>query len=907
MGVSLISLGAGASFAQEVKQSSETVTVLGSRIKRINKEGPAPVTTIDAAAIQAGGYATAQDVLRAATQNGGETQGQQSGTGALTTPGASQVDLRGLGPNHTLVMINGRRIADFPMPFRGVSNFVDTSSIPTSMIDKIEILSGSASAVYGSDAIAGVINFNLKRKVDKTTVSYRYGFTEEGGGSSDRLSFSTGYNKDKLNIAFGAEYFNQKPLWGYERKLQDSPNDAPDENYRYGIVIAGQYDRDRYLALDYDYQYYEPPVGTQCDAFKDTLGGSVKNNGYYCASDSAIGLSTIEHGKKSINTFTSATYQLGEGAELFADLQIGQSKTELMRGLPGWTYQDIDGSAVYYYNDAVASTNPDYPGDPVWGTFERTFTPEEIGGIKNAMTRNKVTNFSFTPGIRNDFGNGWNYEAALNYSQSNGEMSLPLIVAQKANAFFLGANLGTELDPEFNAPLSKLYHKLTTAEYNSIAERLVTKSKSWTGGATFQLNNQALMTLPHGNLGFAFVAEADKQGYEINPSSDPSNFGYYTGYGPTSGNGDRTHEALGLEFKGNLIENLELTFATRWDAFQFAGKNISKPTFNLGAEYRPTKSLLFRAAYGTGFRAPDIHYVFAKPDLYHPRVRDIWECRDAGRSNCQTRNTYRYYVLKIREGTEDLKPETSKSLNAGLVFQPNKFFDMSIDYFDTTMKDQVQDMRNSDLLTLEAACRIGTYENGTAIDKNSATCADALSRVVRYDDGTGDIKTLYINPINVSGQYTNGIDISAHLNLPMFGGKMKFGLGHTYTLHHTIVQYKGDAPLNQLAVDSGYYIPNKKYNASAGFEKGPYAFTVTMNTLGRIQNYNGDAFDRPNTKYNANFKWEINDNTSLNFAINNLTNSKPAADPTYVDYPYYDISWFDSVGRAYFIEVSHKF
>ena len=148
MGVSLISLGAGASFAQEVKQSSETVTVLGSRIKRINKEGPAPVTTIDAAAIKAGGYASIPDVLKSVTQNSGATLSEQDFGGGIMTPGASQVDLRGLGPNHTLVMVNGHRVADFPMPFNGLSNFADVSNIPVSMVEKIEVLSGSASVSY---------------------------------------------------------------------------------------------------------------------------------------------------------------------------------------------------------------------------------------------------------------------------------------------------------------------------------------------------------------------------------------------------------------------------------------------------------------------------------------------------------------------------------------------------------------------------------------------------------------------------------------------------------------------------------------------------------------------------------------------------------------------------------------
>ena len=143
------------------------IVVTGSRIPRVQEEGPAPVSVVNADTIRANGYTSVPDILRAVTQNGGETQSQQSFSGASFTPGAQQVDLRGLGPQpYAGAGPNGRRIADFPLPFQGRSNFTDISNIPVSLIDQVEVLSGSASAIYGSDAIAGVINFKMKDKVD---------------------------------------------------------------------------------------------------------------------------------------------------------------------------------------------------------------------------------------------------------------------------------------------------------------------------------------------------------------------------------------------------------------------------------------------------------------------------------------------------------------------------------------------------------------------------------------------------------------------------------------------------------------------------------------------------------------------------------------------------------------------
>mgnify|MGYP001760679947 FL=1 len=198
----------------------ERLQVTGSRIPRAQVEGPAPITTITAEDIKAKGFTTVPDVLRAITQNGGETQSQQSANGADFSPGAQQVDLRGLGPNHTLVLVNGRRIADFPLPFKGRSNFTDISNIPLGMIERIEILSGSASAVYGSDAISGVVNFILKKHADGTTVDYRFGTTSRGDADSFDLSISSGFERGAFSAVYGLEYTGQNPLWAYQRGIQ---------------------------------------------------------------------------------------------------------------------------------------------------------------------------------------------------------------------------------------------------------------------------------------------------------------------------------------------------------------------------------------------------------------------------------------------------------------------------------------------------------------------------------------------------------------------------------------------------------------------------------------------------------------------------------------------------------------
>ncbi|WP_240007363.1 TonB-dependent receptor plug domain-containing protein [Pseudaquidulcibacter saccharophilus] len=892
LGVSLSALIALPAFAQEQTSSEGTVTVLGSRIKRINKEGPAPVTVVDSTQIKAGGYSSVPDILKASTQNGGETYGQQNGTVAVTTPGATTVDLRGLGPNHTLVMVNGRRIADFPLPYGGISNFTDISAIPTSMIDKMEILSGSASAIYGSDAISGVVNFNLKKKADGTTLSYKHGITEHGGGASDRLSVSTGFEKDKFSLVFGAEYFKQDPIFGYQRNIQDSNLDSPYAKTKRPEVVYGEY--------DYDYDAYGSVGPNDCSAVSGQFYGTVSyQTNYwdepYCGSYNVLPQRTMTSDKSSLNTFTSMNYELSDTASIFADIMIGQSNTKLLRRIPSWQYQDIDGNEAYYYNAAT----------DVYGSFVRIFTPEEAGGINNMMTRAKSKTISATLGFKNSFGDGWNYEVTGNYSKANAEMRIPLIVASKANAFFLGSSYGTD----FDVPIANFLKPLTPAQYASISETFVSKADSSNGGVSFVLNKDSLFTLPAGDVGFALIAELDKQSYDINPSANSTNFGYYYGYAATDGGGSRTHGAIGVELKAPILDKLDANFAARYDKYKFSGGDMGEVTYNAGLEYRPVNSLLLRAAYGTGFRAPDLHYIFAKPDLYHPTDYDVYQCRVDNGGDCYANEDYSKSFLEIRQGTSKLDPETSNSFNLGTVWQPNKLFDISIDYFNVTLKDEVQDIPISQILRDEAACKLGTDIDGNTVNTSSAACVDALSRVVRYTTGpqAGDIQTVYVSPYNVSEQKTSGIDVEAHFNIVSNFAKYRISLGHTEVFDHTIVKYAGDAKLDMLAADSSYYIPAQKSNASISMSKGPLTATLSGTRLGKFQNWNEDDYVKPSYLYNANIQYDINDKANLSFTVRNLLDTKPGKDPTYRSYPYYDTSWFDATGRSYYLELTYKF
>ena len=915
LGCSLTVL-AGPAFGQTAEAGEGTgdaapeIIVTGSRIPRLETEGPAPVTVVDSETIRANGYASVPDILRALTQNGGETQSQQSFSGASFTPGAQQVDLRGLGPNHTLVLVNGRRIADFPLPFQGRSNFTDVSNIPVSMIDRIEVLSGSASAIYGSDAIAGVINFTLKKKVDGLTLDYRRGVTEHGGGDSHRFTASGGWSSGRFHIVGGIEYLLQRPLWQYQRGIQDSTADNP--------TTAQPLARRTFLRYDPDADEYVDPGAATCaslghlnqgstyyasrpryGAYDDELGGY--GPGYFCGSNTSVAYGTIISRREGFNSYASAGYELSDNAELFVDAQFGISKVSLVRDVLQWSFQPSSGSSdTTFYNSF----------DNRLDDWSRQFTPEESGGLNRVETRNRQQTFSITPGIKGKFGK-WTYEAAFNHSEYKARVEFPQVVAARANALFLGQQQGIDEDsgyPIFNADPARLYTPLTQSEYDSITAYSVYHPKSWTNNFSATVNTTELFQLPAGPVGFAAVAEAGKQGYDLKP--DPLALtDYYYALKDSDGKGSRTHWALGGELRVPVTHFLELSGAGRYDHFAFAGNGIGKFTYNAGAELRPMRSLLLRASYGTGFRAPDLHYVFTGPGNTHPSATDYYLCRtkepDEAIGDCSYADEG---IVTQRSGNRRLKPETSKSLDLGIVWAPSRRFDVSVSYFRVSMANQVQDLSTDQLLRDEADCRIGHTTSGKAVDVNSPTCLDAIARVQRFTSGVRDeqIDSVAVNPINVAHEKTTGIDVAVHGNLPTSFGTFSLSLAHTHVFDHTFRQYPGDPAINKLAYDSGYDIPRDKSTASLTWSIQKLKWTVEGRRLGKLPNYDQDAFIKASYLFNTTLQYDFTDHLRGSLSVVNLFDTNPVRDPTYASYPYYDISWFDSTGRSAFLQLTWK-
>src|SRR6476469_699351 len=202
----------------------DKVVVTGSLIPQTSLETFKPVTVISAEDLKNRGYNTVEQALHESSFATGGVQGEQ--TSASFTQGAETNSLFGLDPSYTKYLIDGRALANYPALYNGSQIFNNISGIPIDLVERIEILPGGQSSLYGSDAIAGVVNIILKKKLDGSVVSGRLGWYDDGGGDSQRISLATSFGSDdgRFNSVFGVQFEKADPIWAYDRDLTKQYN-----------------------------------------------------------------------------------------------------------------------------------------------------------------------------------------------------------------------------------------------------------------------------------------------------------------------------------------------------------------------------------------------------------------------------------------------------------------------------------------------------------------------------------------------------------------------------------------------------------------------------------------------------------------------------------------------------------
>lgn len=390
------------------------VIVVGSRIKRTESEGPAPVTTITREQMDREGFTTVYEALYSLTQStGSDVAGQVLAGSGSPTANASTVDLRGLGPGRTLVLFNGRRAADYPLPFNGVSNLVNLNAIPVAALERIEVLSSGASAIYGSDAVAGVINFVMRDHFDGIEISARGGQLYDGGGDSERVQLTGGWNGESFRGVYALEYLNRDPVFALDNRHYDSLRDDRTGNgftanlvSRLTTVDLATFAFANLAATAAGCQRF----GSSADVYSGQtsgIGNALSPAGPVCGSVDGLAQRTTRNETEAVSAFFNSSYDLTDSVQAFGTLSVWQSASGNTPQLPVWGGPNGVG--------AVLDVGPNAGGGALLLVPGRFFQLSETGREPKQEFDERASDAVL--GLRGRFGSStWDWELAYHRS-----------------------------------------------------------------------------------------------------------------------------------------------------------------------------------------------------------------------------------------------------------------------------------------------------------------------------------------------------------------------------------------------------------------------------------------------------------------------------------------------------------
>jgi outer membrane receptor protein involved in Fe transport len=910
----------------------DEVVVTGSLIPQAMKDTASPVTTITAEDIQRQGFRDVADVLRSQPMSTGSLQDGQFPQGF--TPGAQTVSLLGLAPGFTLILLDGRPMADYPLLYNGQANFTDLTSIPTTMVERIDILPGNQSAIYGSAAIAGVINIILKKNLDGMQFGARLGNYTEGGGDNMRFQFSGGKTWDRFDISYGLQYSQNDPIFGYDRAIRDSTNDVPcpaasvDPTSGDCVNQTNNFGSRTFLILNgFNNRYRDPTVENggvdPCPALAANFDGTTQRDfrpgrGSYCGSRAEPGYSTILNEQKGLSVYTQGNFQLSDNATLYGSLLLGKNDVTSNSGSRFWI-PDINGSGGFVW----------IPSRGRLDEYQHIFSPEETGA-HTSDEHNDTRQYNLAFGIKGTLGSSdWDYDAYYARSAYRVKNSQLWPLAGPIEDFFRNQFLGpqgagyTNPDgtpmltyygyPVYEPDNSAFYQSLTPAEYASFLGQIESVSTTWTHSFNFQTTNTNLFETWAGPVGFAALVTGGYQTWN-NPTDQRVINHEFWGLTGTQGAGKRRNEAIATEFRIPLADRFQANLSARYDRY----KNIdagsdSKATYKLGLEIRPIDELLIRGNYATAFRAPDMSYIYAGESGFFSTATDYYRCGleepDVDIGDCSYSSNQQYQGSRI--GNLNLKSITANSYGLGAVWSPTRNFELRADYYNISIDNEVSDISVDALLQTEAQCRLG------GLDPTSPTCLDAFERIIRNPPGGfqgNALREVHINPINISKERVSGIVAAMTYRWDIGrAGNLTFNVDYNTTLTHESQQYPGDPVLDLL--HDGFQSSEFKsvLTGDVTWEIGRFTTAVHGTRFGETPNFaeqvgttNNNGYDAGDVGahmlYNLNFNYEITPNQDISLTVNNVFDTMPPVDKSWTTYPYYNNFNYNSYGRAMWLE-----
>jgi outer membrane receptor protein involved in Fe transport len=810
-------VGASSSSDKTIKLDKYIVT--GSNIPTTETAAEArtfPVQTIDQRAIeQSGLFNTSQLLQTMVLSNGGSVPLSNNATGF--TPGASSTSLRGLGPEATLVLINGRRVAPFPVGSGGDTAFVDLNSIPLNAIERVEVLKDGASATYGADAIAGVVNIILKNRYDGTVATLSYGNTTNRDSTELTASILNGVSSEKGSLTVGVNYQHRNPIFNRDRDYSAVPpflssNSSP---ANFSITRAAALEA-LGLGSTAPLTINGVPNTTSVQFIGSTFPVASTNNGTLPASAYTFRSGTVS--RFNFNEFS------GSFPEWTRKGLFGAWEREFFS--PNTKFYGDAMFQDFYEEDQLAPLATGFfrsPGSTTLVIPARTPNPiltpfEQAQGTRTAVagaynpfnpfnqdlsdnTRMRLAEFgnrtivdhnrafAFTSGLRfENVAEKFNVDLKARYSLIQNDTNHRLISVSRLNRIMNAADsIFNPSSPDYigtTTPYNPFGYFRNPIPSNSIPvnyalayQRDQNRSTMVDFGAL--VNSGALTELAAGGLGFAFGADFRREAISQQPDS-ALQAGDIAGSPPASPiNRQRKVASVFTEFEvpifsdkhtASMAHSLSLNVAARYESFLTSKNHTFVP--KIGLRWAPNETLVFRSSWGKGFREASLY------QLYAGAVSSL---------NPITINTTFYpqnnpvepEMTGIGVGNANLKPEKSDSINFGAVWTPTgslEGFTFAVDFWRISRTNTV-----------------------------SLDFQDTIDRSVRHQlhageeillDASGAVVAIRAPYQNQGDSTVRGVDInSSYIWKTEHWGRFQIGTGISYLDSYKLARSQGGAKL----------------------------------------------------------------------------------------------------------------
>lgn len=795
---------------QSKAKSLDTITVTGSRIRSVDVETSQPVFTMDRKAIQATGLTNVNDILARMPSAGTPDITPQDTLSSGADVGGRYVNIRNLGSQRTLVLVNGRRWST------SLSGLTDLSTIPVAMIDRIEVLKDGASSVYGADAIGGVVNIITRDRFEGSEVNAYYGQNEKGDGQQKNVDFTWGHNTEKNSLILGASYQDSKPMWNRDRAetryangprhIEDSLGGGPwgriTDPRAEGTAGAGNYVDGKWVPNTYilnrggnpaNFGDYHPFTGDPSDLYNTQAD------------------MTFRAGTKLKNLFVQDRYKLTDNVTLRGSASYSVRDTSSQ--LSGYPLQSGN---TGLYIDPNNAYNP-FPGEKT-EFYRRTVEMPRVTWAKSKLAHVDVG----AEGFFNFLGHEWNWDATYTYAKtkirqvSDGNFYLPN--AQKA----LGPT--TMIDGQV-ACADVADRAAGCVPWNVLAGPGGTPASVWndinhigTARQTSQTDDFSanltggLFDLPAGTVSIAggiehrrekgsFRPDAlDSAGVTTNLASDPTSGSYIV---------NEAYLELDVPLLRDLpgAQELGVNVASRYSHYSnFGSTTNNKYSFR----WRPFEDLLVRGTYAEGFRAPTIDDLYAGSGQSFETFLDPCDSAygaaagnatvaarcaaagvpanyrqiDNGTGQPIANNTGGQTPTPFLSGSNaNLKPEQSITRTIGLVYSPHYVsgLDFTVDYYNIYVKNIITSVTASSIL------------NYCYVQNDPSFCG-------RFTRGAGGVITdLNESLSNLGTLKTEGYDVGIHYRLPQTSfGTFRIASDSTYLTKYETVSGPGAVPVNAV-------------------------------------------------------------------------------------------------------------